>query len=109
MGKKCYTTKHRKRREKERQSSIARKERNRKAEAEYWAKRHEREAEEAREWREKRTLVQPLVNILAKCICDLDPHYASMLRMREIFKMTSLFGVNPYPLFPILPEQEYLP
>ncbi len=104
MVKKCHTTKYRKRRVKERLASVVRAASNQKKEALYWARQHEIETAKARDFAERRPLVQSMANILAKHICDLDPSYKGLLSLREIFKMTSVFGVNPWPHFPTVPE-----
>ncbi len=106
MVKKCYTTKYRKHKEKAHRASLVRKARIQKEEARYWAICHERKAAAARERAEKLPYYQSLVNVLAKRICQLDDRYVGMLRIRELFKMTNAFGINPYPEFPVLPNGE---
>ncbi len=111
MARKCDTAKYRRRWERERVASIARKARNQKEEAAYWARvdaeRRMAEAARVQHLKDIHPLVQRMVNALAKNICDRDPRYLPLLRLRQtgIFQLLHLFG-GPRPDFPILPEVE---
>ncbi|MBA7651996.1 hypothetical protein ES703_59825 [subsurface metagenome] len=53
---------------------------------------------------QKRPLVQTMVNLLAKNVCERDNRYYGALKVRELLMIGSIFDANPRPQFPYLPE-----
>ena len=103
-NRKCDTAKYKKRRAKAKVAHAIRVERKRKEEvARDRILYMRRETIRLREDR-KRPLIQNMVDLLAKRVCEKDNRYYSALQVRKMLQMTSIFHVNPMPDFPYLPE-----
>lgn len=99
---KCDTAKYKKRKAKERISGIKRKEQIARESAERYAQINAAREAQRLVRKAKQPLYQNMANLLTKRLCELEPRYDGMLKLREIFKMTSIFGINPSPGFPVL-------
>ena len=65
---------------------------------------HERQERRREERTQKRPLVQTMVNLLAKQVCERDNRYYGAMQVRKVLELSSIFGLNPMPQFPYLPE-----
>jgi len=101
---KCDTTKYKKRRVKEKVAHAQRVERRKKEEAVRGRILNEQRESIRREREQKRPLVQTMVNLLAKDVCERDNRYYGALQVRELLMIGSIFHANPKPQFPYLPE-----
>jgi len=101
---KCDTTKYKKRRVKEKVAHAKRVERRKKEEAVRGRILYEQRESIRREREQKRPLVQKMVNLLARDICERDNRYYGALQVRELLMIGSVFHANPRPSFPYLPE-----
>jgi len=101
---KCDTTKYKKRRAKEKVAHALRVEQRKKEEIVRGRILHEQRERIRMEREQKRPLVQTMVNLLAKNVCERDNRYYGALQIRELLQVSALFNANPKPHFPILPE-----
>ena len=101
---KCDTTKYKKRHVKDKVAHARRVERRKKEEAVRERILYEQH-EKARMIRKGQIpLVKRMVDLLARVVCERDNRYYGALKVRELFQITSVFGLNPNPPFPTLPE-----
>ena len=101
---KCDTTKYKKRRVKEKVAHAKRVEQRKKEEIARGRILYERQERIRLERQQKRPLVQTVVNLLAKNVCERDNRYYGAMKIREMLEISSIFNVNPKPHFPSLPE-----
>jgi len=101
---KCDTTKYKKRRVKEKVAHAKRVERRKKEDAVRGRILYEQRESIRLEREQKRPLVQQMVNLLARDICERDNRYYGALQVRELLQVSALFHANPRPQFPYLPE-----
>ena len=107
MSNKGYNTKYKKRKQREHINSLARRKRVEIERRESYARASAARTEKTRIEREKRPLYKGIADILTKRICELEPRYESLLRLRALFQITNLFGVNPRPEFPVILNTVY--
>jgi len=101
---KCDTTKYKKRRVKEKVAHAKRVERRKQEEMARGRILYEKRESIRLEREQKRPLVQQMVNLLARDICERDNRYYGAMKIREMLEISSIFHVNPRPFFPYLPE-----
>lgn len=101
---KCDTTKYKKRRVKEKVAHAKRVERRKQEEVARGRILYEQRERIRREREQKRPLVQTMVNLLARDVCERDNRYYGALEVRELLMISSIFHANPRPQFPYLPE-----
>lgn len=101
---KCDTTKYKKRRAKEKVAHSIRVERKKKEEMVRGRILYEQRERIRIEREQKRPLVQTMVNLLAKNVCERDNRYYGALNVRELLMISSIMDINPRPQFPYLPE-----
>ena len=101
---KCDTSKYKKRRLKERVAHPKRVERRKQDEMERGRILHEQREKIRMEREQKRPLVQTMVNLLARDVCERDNRYYGAMQVRQLLEISSIFHVNPRPHFPSLPE-----
>ena len=101
---KCDTTKYKKRRVRDRIAHSVHVERRKKEEIARGRILHARRENIRIERNQKRPLVQGMINLLAKNVCERDNRYYGALEVRKLLEISSIFHVNPRPHFPSLPE-----
>ena len=103
-NRKCDTAKYKKRRKKDKVAHAVRVERRKKEERVWGQILHEKRERIRLEREQKRPLVQKMVNLLAKDVCERDNRYYGAMAVREVLEIAAVFDVNPRPHFPLLPE-----